>query len=117
MEQNWTKEPWPDPTYNNDVGPQDEGFWEWWEIGVIAKFDCEEDARRAQRAVNALAGIADPAAAIKAARELARLSSELCEAIDRADDDIGGSRPLKSILRELGPATDSALALLNGGAA
>ncbi len=38
----WTVE------YNNDVGPRDKGFWEWWEIlfdGVrVFKADKEEDA-------------------------------------------------------------------------
>ena len=34
--------------YNNDVGPDDEGFCEWWEVGfndeTFAKLDSEADA-------------------------------------------------------------------------
>jgi hypothetical protein len=28
-----TPTPWPEPEYDNDVGPMDEGFWEWWGAG------------------------------------------------------------------------------------
>lgn len=35
------------------------------------------------------------------------LAKELCDAIDLADKDIGGSRPMKTILGELGPAVDA----------
>jgi hypothetical protein len=44
------------------------------------------------------------------AERLARLeavysfASELCDAIDRAEEDIGGSRPTKDIVADLGPA-------------
>ncbi len=36
--------------YDNDVGPGDESFWEWWTLqdangNVIAKFDDESTAR------------------------------------------------------------------------
>lgn len=37
-----------------------------------------------------------------------RLSSELCDALDRQWEDIGGSRPAKEILEDLGPACDRA---------
>jgi len=47
-----TKTPWPEPEYGNDVGPNDEGFWQWWEIRGIAKFNQEADARFAFRACN-----------------------------------------------------------------
>lgn len=33
--------------YSNDVGPNDEGFWEWWEVTngqVTFKADAEKDA-------------------------------------------------------------------------
>lgn len=36
--------------WNNDVGPNDEGYWEWWEVKddidheVICKCDKKEDA-------------------------------------------------------------------------
>lgn len=48
-----TQLPWPAVEYNNDVGPNDDGFWEWWEIPGIAKFDNKDDALSALRAVNA----------------------------------------------------------------
>jgi hypothetical protein len=47
-----TPPPWPEPEYDNDTGPFDEGFWEWWAIEGIARFDHEADARFARRAVN-----------------------------------------------------------------
>lgn len=37
----WTVE------YNNDVGPDDEGFWEWWTVSngsMVFKCDSEADA-------------------------------------------------------------------------
>jgi hypothetical protein len=37
-----------------------------------------------------------------------RLADELCEAVDREGEDIGGSRGSLVILRELGPAVDKA---------
>ena len=36
------------------------------------------------------------------------LADELCVAVDLAADDIGGSRPINEILRDLGPAVDDA---------
>ena len=47
-----TPTPWPKPENNNDVGPNDEGFWEWWEIEGVGKFDTEADALFAWHAVN-----------------------------------------------------------------
>lgn len=44
--------PWPKPTYKNDTGPNDDGFWQWWEIEGVGKFDTENDAVLAWRAVN-----------------------------------------------------------------
>lgn len=35
-----------------------------------------------------------------------KLASELCNAVDAAEEDIGGHRPVSDILRELGPACD-----------
>lgn len=35
-----------------------------------------------------------------------KLASELCNAIDAAEEDIGGHRPVAEILKELGPACD-----------
>jgi hypothetical protein len=49
---------------------------------------------------------------LEKARKAVRLAAELCTAIDLADDDIGGARPIKQILEELGPAIDAALARL-----
>jgi hypothetical protein len=37
---------------------------------------------------------------------IAELATELCVAVDRAAEDIGGSRPTLVILQELGPLTD-----------
>lgn len=43
-----------------------------------------------------------------ALRKAARLASELCTAIDNGEKDIGGSRPVRDILAELGPTCDAA---------
>ena len=37
-------------SYNNDVGPMDEGFWEWWTVldanrDEVARCDSEETAK------------------------------------------------------------------------
>jgi hypothetical protein len=36
--------------YDNDTGPDDGGFWEWWSVfdngRCVAKCDTEEDAKR-----------------------------------------------------------------------
>lgn len=45
-------------------------------------------------------------------RKLNAVAVELCDAVDRAEEDIGGSRPLNDILADLGPATDEADAVL-----
>lgn len=39
---------------------------------------------------------------------LLRLAMELCEAVDAADADVGGYRPINTILAQLGPAVDRA---------
>lgn len=40
---------------------------------------------------------------------VAKLASELCDAVDEDAEDIGGHRPVHVILGELGPAVDEAL--------
>lgn len=47
----------------------------------------------------------------KSLERVLTLSEELCTAIDLAEEDIGGARPIKDILGELGPAVDAAAAL------
>jgi hypothetical protein len=44
--------------------------------------------------------------------KVAQLADELTNAIDLAEEDIGGARPVKDILGELGPAVDAALPLI-----
>jgi len=44
--------PWPAPEYDNDTGPNDESFWEFWRIEGVADFDNKEDAEFAHRACN-----------------------------------------------------------------
>lgn len=44
--------------------------------------------------------------------DVARLAGELCDAIDRAAEDIGGSRPVADILKDLGHAVDKTESLL-----
>lgn len=51
-DQKQTGLPWPEIEYDNDTGPDDEGFWEWWEIPGVAKFNLERDAIIARTAVN-----------------------------------------------------------------
>lgn len=50
--------------YDNDTGPDDDGFWEWWSVlesgREIAKCDHEEDA---ERIVAALIAFGQPAEA------------------------------------------------------
>ena len=41
-----------------------------------------------------------------ALRNVARIASELCTAIDRSEKDIGGARRINAILADLGPACD-----------
>lgn len=48
-----TPTPWPEPIRNNDVGTGDEGYWEYWEIPGVARFNSEDDARLAHSRVNA----------------------------------------------------------------
>jgi hypothetical protein len=43
---------------------------------------------------------------------VAQLADELTNAIDLAEEDIGGARPIKTILGELGPAVDAAMPLI-----
>lgn len=42
-------------------------------------------------------------------KEVTRYADELCIAVDRAANDIGGSRRTGDILADLGPATDKAM--------
>lgn len=37
---------------------------------------------------------------------IAKLATELCVSVDRASEDVGGSRPALTILQEIGPLTD-----------
>jgi hypothetical protein len=38
--------------------------------------------------------------------KIAALATELCVAVDRQSEDVGGSRPALVILQEIGPLTD-----------
>ena len=42
-------------------------------------------------------------------RDVIKYADELCVAVDRAAEDIGGSRPTREILADLGPATEKAM--------
>lgn len=44
--------------------------------------------------------------------DVTKFADELCIAVDRAADDIGGSRPTREILADLGPATDKAMSAM-----
>lgn len=44
-----TPTPWPEPRYDNDVNP---GFYEWWEVEGVARFDNEADALFAVHCIN-----------------------------------------------------------------
>lgn len=37
--------------YNNDVGPNDEGFWEWWELMFDGKCMFKADTEAAAKAL------------------------------------------------------------------
>jgi len=50
-------------------------------------------------------------AELEAARKVVKFADELCVAVDKAAEDIGGSRPTLDILRDLGPAVDAALSV------
>jgi len=45
---------------------------------------------------------------IEALEKVQALAIELCDAVDAAEFDVGGSRPLKAIIGELGPAVEAA---------
>ena len=45
---------------------------------------------------------------IKRLERVLELADELCVAVDCAEEDIGGPRPIIEILRALGPAVDDA---------
>ena len=45
----------------------------------------------------------------EASRRVVLIADELCVALDNAAEDIGGSRPVDTIIKELGPAVDRAL--------
>lgn len=52
-EQKHTATPWPKPEHDNDTGPGDDGYWEFWSIPGIGEFYREADAERAVTAANA----------------------------------------------------------------
>ena len=70
-----TATPWPEPEYDNDVGPNDEGFWEHYEIAGVGIIYGKDDAKLIIRAVNChdelLAALEDAADVVE------RLSDEL----------------------------------------
>lgn len=44
---------------------------------------------------------------IEILEKIAALATELCIAVDRESEDIGGSRPSLQILQDIGPLTDT----------
>ena len=46
------KLPLSEPDYENDTGPNDESFWEWWEIEGVGKFNSQKEADYARLAIN-----------------------------------------------------------------
>lgn len=46
---------------------------------------------------------------IERLQSVAKLASELCDAVDEDAEDIGGHRPVHVILGELGPAVDKVM--------
>lgn len=46
---------------------------------------------------------------IESLQAVAKLASELCDAVDEDAEDIGGHRPVHVILGELGPAVDKVM--------
>lgn len=59
---------------------------------------------RAERLIKAVR-----AATAEDFKDVTKFADELCVAVDRAAEDIGGSRPTREILADLGPATDKAM--------
>ena len=53
MSDKHTPTPWEIPIYDNDTGPNDEGFYEWFEIPGVGKFDKFSNAIFVHRACNA----------------------------------------------------------------
>lgn len=75
-----TPEPWPEPSYQNDTGPNDDYFDQWHEIAGIADFNKEADAKRARACVNALAGLnPDAVKDVVEALEILLLTQETCK--------------------------------------
>lgn len=50
----WEPGDWPEISYENDTGPNDEGFWEWWEIEGLGKFSDKESAELVRAALTLL---------------------------------------------------------------
>ena len=61
-----------------------------------------------QESEQPLAGAGVVTTSTDALQRLVTVADELCDAVDNAADDIGGSRPVNDILAELGPAVDAA---------
>jgi len=55
-----------------------------------------------------LAEAVDMAVELLKLRKVLKFSAELCSAVDLAEEDIGGSRSVREILADLGPAVDAA---------
>lgn len=71
-------------------------------------YDPEEVVARGMRFIEGLKARMTVRRVYPALFTLHAITDELCNAIDNGAEDIGGSRPIKEILSELGPAVDQA---------
>lgn len=109
-----TPRPWPAVGHNNDTGPSDDSYMEWWQIEGVARFYEEADAELARRAVNSHDALV---AALERARSLiscaayagsgpSRNESEVIELIDAALAQAQGARQMKlTIIHQNGKVT------------
>lgn len=73
----------------------------WWPIGT----NLLHAGQARQMIEHLLAGVVP----VEDFRDVIKYADELCVAVDRAAEDVGGSRPTTEILADLGPATDKAM--------
>lgn len=78
--------PWGEINWENDTGPNDDSYWEWYEIPGVGKFDDKEDAKLARSSVNAIhaAGITNP----EALPELISVAKQAANEFNRMDTDL-----------------------------
>lgn len=84
---------------------RDSAEWKEQHENLLAMFRESE-----QKRIAAESAARDMRVRVEGMEKVLKLADELCTAVDNETDDIGGSRPSREIIAELGPAVDAALA-------